>query len=614
MIIVAIDVETKGLDWKDPAQGLFGIAVTTNQGMSEYIDVRDFPQATYFVNDWLKKADKIVNHNIKFDIHHLLEFGIDVPVEKCECTSIRAALIDEHLTSMSLDSLAKKYLNASKVDDIYEKLAALFGGKPTRKEQIVNLHRAPKELVAPYALKDVELALQLWQWQEAEIERQGLQKVWNLERELFPVIVEMERGGVRIDTTRAYKAVEDITIAFDTAREKLHAIAGWPCNHNPSGDIQTLFQPKQVGNDWVLCDGTIADVTPQGKPSIGSAVLKRMSHPAAALILECRKLAKTRDTFLKGHIISNLHKGRLHANINQVVTGSMDWAGTEGTKTGRFSMSRPALQQIPARDKNIAAIIRPLFLPDEGEEWLSIDYRQFEFRIFAHYVNSPAINKMYADNPDMDFHQLVADIAGIPRNATEAGGPNAKQVNLGVLMGMGEGKMAKEMLLPYTVTRKTFGNGYVKEFLEAGEEAKEVIAKYHAAIPGVQLMSRQAQKRASERGYVFTLMGRYIRYKSKSDVYKAPSNIYQGGAADCLKQKLIEVNALLKREGKGRILLSVHDEINLSIPKGDVDLRNKIIECMETFDGERCPIALRVPIKTDPGVGENWAAASGKGC
>lgn len=607
--VVCFDVETFGLDWKDPTQGVFGVAFLSDSEKF-YFDVRKTPEKLGYIEKQFLEADKIVNHNIKFDVHMLTQLGVKIPVEKCECTQIRAALINEHLPRMSLDYLSETYLGKNKENDIYPELAKIFGGDPTRKAQILNLHRAPFELVSKYAIKDVVLAKELWEWQEKEIERQGLQKVWGLEKRLFPVIVKMERGGVRIDEGRAIKSKKELEKILFKTEQELYKIAGFECNYNPSHDISRIFNPQLINNEWVLCDGTIADKTNTGKASIGSNVLKRMTHPAANLILRCRKISKTINTFLDGHILGHVKNGKLHANINQVVGGFGD--STEGTKTGRFSMSRPALQQIPARDADIAAILRPLFLPDEGDEWLSVDYSQFEFRIFAHYVNNTDINRMYSENPRMDFHQLVADLAGIPRNATEAGGPNAKQVNLGVLMGMGEGKMAQEMLLPYTKEMANF-DGKEREILIAGEEAKDVIIKYHESIPGVKQMAQSAKRVALNRGYVFTLMGRHVRYPNKSQVYKAPSNIYQGGAADCLKVKLIELDELLTREGKGRILFSVHDEINISIPRGDRDLQEKIVRCMETFDGISCPIELRVPIKSDPGVGLNWAEASGKG-
>jgi DNA polymerase-1 len=464
--------------------------------------------------------------------------------------------------------------------------------------------------VAKYAKKDVELAFKLWQWQEKEIKKQDLENVWALEKKLFPVIVDMERKGVRIDVKKANDAVNTLSIKIQKLTNKLHGLAGFECNFNPSGDIVKLFSPKLNANgDWELRDGTLCEKTPLGKPSINSEVLKRMSDPCASVILSLRKLTKTRDTFLNGHIISNLNEGYIHANINQVVNEARGI--TEGTKTGRFSMSRPALQQIPARDKDISSILRPLFIPDPGEVWLSIDYRQFEFRIFAHYVKNDEIIKLFHENPDIDFHQLVADIANIPRNAKESGGPNAKQVNLGMVMGMGAGKMAKEMRMPYTVEKIKKNDGSIKERIIPGEAALDVLNKYHKAIPGVREMQNSATARAEGRGYVFTLAKRRIHYPNKNQCYKAASNIYQGGAADCLKQKLIEVHALLKKEGRGRILLSVHDEINLSVPD-DKALIDKIVTCMETFDGIECPIKLRVPIRTDPGTGNHWGSASGK--
>lgn len=444
--IIAIDTETFGLEWmKHKVEGkphVFGVALSVKNGdmfPSWYFDIRETPGVVDWLKDLTKTVPKWINHNIKYDVHSLRTIGVDLLLGKCDCTMIRACLIDEHLHTYNLDDLCQKYLKRGKESEIYTKLAELFGGPPTRKAQMENIHKAPCDVVRPYAVMDSELAFRLWLWQEGEIEKQELELICDLESRLFPHIVELEWQGIRVDEERANMAAEDLTVKIDSTRVKLDEIAGFHVNPNPSGSIKELFKPtKNDAGEWVLVDGTVCPATGTGAPSINAEVLRSMVHPAAELILSTRKMIKTRDTFIKGHILSNVHAGHVYPNINQTKSesgsGGAD-AGVEGTGTGRFSYTRPALQQIPARDRDVAEIVRPIFLPDAGDIWSYGDLDQHEFRIFAHYAKPKALLEAYQRDPDLDIHQKVADMTGLPRNAPVSGGPNAKQLNLACVDG-----------------------------------------------------------------------------------------------------------------------------------------------------------------------------------
>ena len=608
---VAIDVETKGLRWWLPEEGIFGIAVSYPNGENHYFDIRRQPEAV----TWLKaqQPNKVVNHNMKFDLHMLWSLGIKWDPSICECTMVRAGLIDEHLMSYSLDSLAKLYLKQKKVDEIYGILADMYGGPATRKKQIGNLHLAPPEIVAPYAKMDTQIALKLWEWQEIEIHKQKIRDIVDFEQRLFPAVFDMERRGVCVDEVKASKSVSKLTVEIERAQKELNHIAGFECNPNPSGDIHKLFSPEKREDGWYACDGTKLGTTPAGKASINTEALRDMQHPAASLILKCRKLTRCRDTFLKGHVLGHSHNGVLHPNINQVKGDS------GGTGTGRFSYTKPALQQIPARDKDIAGIMRPIFIPDAEYVWCCWDYSQFEFRMFSHYVNDPDILKLYRDNPNVDYHQMVADLTGLPRNAPIAGGPNAKQLNLSMIYDMGEASIARTLNLPLSSEPHAFvgKDGKKVVYYKAGPEAKKIIEQYHTAIPGVRQLYDNVKSVGASRGYVRSILGRHMRYPNGRGLNKAKAILCQGSSADCMKQKIIEIfDYFQKEEPTCRMYLSVHDEINLGIPKKHPRFRKvirKIQHMLETFDGVISPIKLRVPITTDFGMGYNWAEASGKG-
>ena len=318
------------------------------------------------------------------------------------------------------------------------------------------------------------------------------------------------------------------------------------------------------------------------------------------MILRLRKMLKTRDTFLRGHILGHHHNGVIHANFNQTRSDN-----DLGTGTGRLSVNSPALQQIHKRDADIAAVVRAVFLPDEGAEWVCYDWAQMDFRVFAHYVKNPQILKMYADNPATDFHRLASDLTGLPRSPRFAGDANAKQINLGLVFGMGRGKLAQEMGLPYT---EEMDESRKRTWLRPGPEAEAVFERYHEAIPGVDELLKNASSVAKSRGFVRTIMGRRIRFPRGQFTHKAGGLIFQGTAADALKVKLVELDAFLESDGgtNARLLLNVHDEFDTSVPAHRGDVREEITRIVTKFDGIDTPIKFRVPILSDQGTGPNW--------
>ena len=600
--VLVIDTETTGLDWwRDK---LFGISIAWDD-QSAYWDVRQDPQVIQWLQDLIReeRVGTWVGHNIKFDYHFLREAGVTLPPERIDCTMIRGALINEHEPTFSLDFLARKYAGMQKDEEIYAELAALFGGRATRNVQMPNISRAPIRVVSKYAIQDAVVTLALYNWQQAEIERQDLYRVHSLERDLMPVIIDMEEQGVCVDVERAERAVRELTLRVDREQSALNSLAGFEVNPNPSGSITELFKPERgEDGEWYLVDGTRADKTEGGKASINAECLRRMKHPAAKMILDLRKMMKTRDTFLKGHILGHHHDGIIHCNYNQTKNDA-----EAGTGTGRLSVTNPALQQIPSRDKDIKSLVRPIFIPDVGASWLGMDWSQFEFRVANHYGNVPAILSAYASNPDLDFHQLVSDLTGIPRNAQYAGGPSSKAINLGLAFNMGSGRLAQECGLPYTEEEGPNGNTYLK----AGPEALAMFEKYHAANPGMRNTSQKASSLAKERGFVHSMLGRHLRFPGGQFVHKASGLIYQATSADCMKQKLIELHTYLNTHGCGRLLLTVHDEVGISLDNDSKEHADEIARIYTTFDGVECPIKLRVPITCDWGTGADWYQAKG---
>jgi len=616
--VVAIDTETTGLKWWQDK--VFGISCSTPDGKDYYWDIRQHPQTINWLNDQLKKSDcpLIVNHNIKFDLHMLREAGVKMDPYKVDCTMIRSALINEHLMSYNLDSVAKEYLDVRKVDDIYEKLSALFGGKPTRAAQMPNLHRAPVDLVAHYAKGDSMVALKLWQWQEEEIEKQELRGICDFERRLFPHIYDMEHRGIRIDVAEAEMAIVRLEGRVKYIQGELNKVAGFDVNMNPSGSIHKLFNPKRNKEGvWIAIDGTPLEQTGTGKACIDATALKKMKHPAAELIIRGRQLAKCKNAFLQNQILGFARiredgTSYVHPNINQ--TKSDKDGAVEGTISGRFSYTDPALQTIPARNKEIASICRPCFLPDPGQLWSYGDLDQIDFRMFVHYANVPSVIAGYKDDPYLDFHQKVADLTGLPRSPKDAfalGGSmaNAKQVNLSMVFSIGHGHLADMFGLPWEWDEFKDERGKTIRFQKAGPEIEEIVENYHQMIPGVREITAKAKSIARTRGYVRTLLGRHIRFPGAYNCRKAASLIFQGSAADVNKELIIRFGEYFKSEAPDcRMLLNIHDETSFSLDP-DPARSLKILKDLKRLAWDWPQ--LRVPISIDfSKPSEHWWAAT----
>jgi DNA polymerase I-like protein with 3'-5' exonuclease and polymerase domains len=589
-LVIAFDTETTGLTITDR---VFGFSVAAD-GWSGYFDIREYPQAVRWVSEM--RPARIVAHNASFDYRMATRTGFTLDLSLFDDTVIRASLIDEHLPAYSLDALGERYLGERKQAEIYPQLAALFGGRATRNVQMPNIHRAPSSIVAPYAIRDAELTLALWKWQEAEIERQGIEDIVTFERRLMPTLIRAEMRGIRVDLERADAAFRALDIQAREEQRGLDKLLGRAVNVNSTPQVRALFNPERRGGVWVTDTGHTLESTDAGAPSIDAEALRSMdADPRAQGILKVRSLIKTRDTFIAGHIIGSEFGGRVYPTINQCKGESA------GTGTGRLSYTAPAMQQIPSRNKSVAAIVKPIFLPDRDQLWVDGDMQSFEVRVFAHLVNDPNICAQYAANPLSDFHQMVADMTGLPRNATYSGEPNAKQLNLSMIFNSGNGAIADKMGMGWDWNTFDAGGERVT-YKKARAAAMEVIDDYHRKLPGVKKLADGAAQVARDRGYVRTRYGRRMRFPQKRFVYKASGLLIQSTAADINKMNWMIIDEAAREVG-GNIILNTHDSYSLSLP--DAGAWREIKRRVETaYPWFRVPLILELS-----GTGPDWWSA-----
>jgi len=596
--MVALDFETcdpgiqlgTGSSWPFASEGyVCGIAVacaTLPHGL--YVPLRHEGGGNMeneaVVWEWLgaqvsKPTVTLIMANAAYDLGWLWRNGItphNIPYDVLAL----AALHNENEKSYSLDAVGKRFNMGGKDERLlYE--AGLSMGLTNVK---ANLHRMPASYVGQYAEADAALTLRLYEPLMAEMRQQSLMQIVELEREVALVAWHMRRVGVRVDLDKAALVAKDFE-----AKEKecIASIRTWTAINVDVWDAVSI--------DLALREEGAIDIprNRDGRPSIRKEWLAALDTPVARAVYDARRYNKARKTFVESYVLGHHRNGRIHAEFNALRREDDDGEGF-GTVSGRFSSSSPNLQNIPRRDKEIRAAVRTLFLPEPGCVWLKGDYASQEPRLTVHYagrIDLPGAGDMvdrFNADPRLDLHQETAVRMGIDRDT-------AKTINLGIAYGMQAGKLCKQLGLPYT---QKIWKG--REILVPGFEGEQLFAKQKTAVPFISQLFDIAKNRAASNGYIVSLWGRRCRFVRFDDglpayTHKALNRLIQSSAATQTKAGMNMVYDM------GVIpLVSVHDELGFSIPKGDTALVKRLCEAMEQA------IPLSVPFVVEPTVGDNW--------
>lgn len=593
--LIAIDLETKdpnlkklGSGWPRNDGEIIGIAVAT-ANFNGYFPIghdvggnMDKKMVLKWFEDVCKTNATKIFHNASYDLGWIRSYGFDVQGKIID-TMIAAAVVDENKFSYSLNNLAKDYLGKMKAETELKERAEEWG-----LDAKADLWKLPAQYVGFYAEQDAQLTLELWQRLDHEIRSQSLNDVWKLEMDLLPHVIKMRERGVRVDIEGAEALKKKFILREKELLLKVKKLTTIDIDVWAARSVALAFD--RLGIKYPLTEKT-------GEPSFTANWLENCKEPLAQLIKEIREVNKFYSAFIDS-IIKHAHKGRIHAEINQL-------RGTNGgTVTGRLSYSSPNLQQIPARNKELGPLIRALFLPDIGCKWGSFDYSQQEPRLVVHfasligegYEGTQELIKAYEDE-DADFHQTVAEMANIPR-------AQAKTINLGLFYGMGVNKLSRELGISY-------------------EDAQNILQEYNKRVPFVKKLSERCMQVADKKGFLQTLKGRRCRFNlwepitfglnkalSEQDAilqfgrkgikramtYKSLNRLIQGSAADQTKQAMVDCSNLGYTP-----LLQIHDELCFNIHK-DEDV-TKIKDAMENC------CKLQVPSKVDTEIGDSWGNA-----
>ncbi|MFA5127038.1 MAG: DNA polymerase I [Patescibacteria group bacterium] len=568
--IFSLDTETSGLDLFNDY--LLGISLSWQDQSAYFINLKNQDLKSLVLKNLQPILEnpniKKVGHNIKFDYKVLKLLGIEIKGLEFD-TMIAAYLINPN-RGLRLEELAFAYLGYRKL-----KLSDLLPNQTKKKD--IEVAGIPLEKLGWYACEDADITWRLYQKILPIIkDNKNLELLKNIELPLVPVLAQMELNGILLDKEFLHKMQKEFAKDIEALSKKIYQLAGQEFNiSSPLQLKKILFEDLNISTQGIKKNKT-------GLSTAAAELDKMMTaHPIIPLISEYRELTKLQSTYISAlPALVNKKTGRLHTSFNQTITA-----------TGRLSSSDPNLQNIPTRTST-GRQIRQAFVAPAGAVLLSADYSQIELRLAAALSSDPKMLSSFKKGEDIHA-RTAAEIHKIPLDkVTKEIRRTAKEVNFGVLYGLGSLGLSQRTGL----TRA---------------EAKEFINKYFTIYKKIKAYIDNTKSFANKHGFAQTIFGRR-RYLPdihsslpmlKSAAERMAINMpLQGTAADLMKMAMIKIQVGLNYiSPKAKLVLQVHDELVLEVPKTDLDKVVKFVaKTMENIH------KLAVPLITDVEIGKNW--------
>jgi DNA polymerase-1 len=588
--VLSIDTETTSTDALRAE--LVGISLSCEAGRAWFIPVAEdrggkgLSPATVSKHLSPLLADPAilkVGQNIKYDMLVLASRGMPV-AGACFDTMVASYMLRPDGTH-NMDALAAEHLNYRTIT--YDDLTG------TGKHRVAIREVEPEKL-SEYAAEDADVTLRLYQALEPKLRDQQMLSICEeIEFPLVGVLAGMERHGIALDTKYLGTLSKELEKSLAGLTDSIHAHAGGEFNVNSTQQLsRVLFETLSLPTQKKTKTGFSTDVR----------VLEtlRRHHPIVAELLKYRQQQKLKSTYVDAlPTLVNPSTGRVHTSYNQTVA-----------LTGRLSSSDPNLQNIPIRTELGSKIRRAFVAGDDRHLILSADYSQIELRIMAHVTGDPGLTEAFRNGEDI--HTTTASkVFGVkPAEVTKDMRRKAKEVNFGIMYGIGPFGLATRLDIPQA-------------------EAKEIISTYFTRFPGVKGYITATIEEARKNGFVQTLLGRkrYFpeinsrNFPVRSNAERQAINMpIQGTAADMIKIAMIRIHEALqgtpsKRAGgrggengtgrlNARMLLQVHDELVFEVPRGEIDRVTGMVR-----DKMENALPLAVPVVVDVGSGANWLEA-----
>jgi DNA polymerase I-like protein with 3'-5' exonuclease and polymerase domains len=613
--VLSLDTETYDPELEDHGPGwgrgkghIVGVSIGADNDGAWYFPVRHTVEPEYnmdpekvfaWLRDTLGRAHQPkVGANLVYDVGWLMEENVQVKGELVDVQLAEALLYERGV--VNLDWLGEKYLGEGKQTSmLYQWLADFYGGDATGKQR-ANIWRSPPRLAGPYAEQDAALPLRIAKLQYIELANQGLLDVLNVENGLIPLMVAMRRAGVSVAVDKAEELRDRLIGMQQKQQQKLDHMAGMAVSVDSAASLAKMFDA--VGVEYPRTKPT--EKKPTGSPSFTRTWLEHCDHPLAELVKDIRRVSKLRGTFVESYILNSHVNGKVYGQFH-LLRGD-----DNGTRSGRLSSSTPNLQNIPSRDKELAPLVRGMFIPDPGHhQWRRFDYSQIEYRFLVHFAQGPGAmdaQRRYHQDPDTDYHEFVINMIHEMTGFTLDRKP-AKNINFGLIYGMGIPKLLRTLGL-------------------SKAEGKKLFDAYHKALPYVKTTMDAVSQEAARSGIITTIMGRRSRFDlwqpqgrdhggialpyeaairqygsvARAHTHKALNRRLQGSAADMMKVAMLKCwrEGVFDEVGVPRV--TVHDELGHSDPGGKDTAFAYMKRTLETA------IPLNIPVRVDEECGPDW--------
>jgi len=565
------DTETTGLD--PLSAELVGVSLSWKENEAVYVPCEDGKAVLRALAPLLEDASvRKGGQNMKYDASVMETHGVRVKPLAFD-TMVASYLLDPGRGVHNLDALALRHLGIRKIAT-----EELIG----KGEEQISMADVPVEKVARYAAEDADCTFRLFGFFRPRLEEQGLRKLFDdVEMPLVPVLVAMERAGVKVDAGRLVAMSAELGAAAERLAKEVQELAGEEVNVNSPKQLgPILFEKLQIQKG----SGRRVRRTKTGYATDARTLEDYEAHPIVAKLLEYRETTKLKSTYVDA-LPQMVHPktGRIHSSFHQTVAA-----------TGRLSSADPNLQNIPVRTE-AGRRIREAFVPEAGHLLLSADYNQIELRLMAHLSGDPGLCEVFRRRGDVHAETAARMFGLNPNEVTREQRSRAKAINFGILYGMGPMRLARDLKITM-------------------DEARAFLEAYFREFPRVREFQREAVERARREGFVTTLLGRRreipeiasgdppVRANAENMAMNTP---LQGTAADLIKVAMIRIHRRLEGERwKSRMILQVHDELLFECPEGEVERWKPVVK--REMEGA---LELDVPIVVDVGVGRNWLEA-----
>ena len=586
---VAVDTETDSLD--EMQARLVGVSLATAPGEacyipllhgkasdggldfdgSETVEQLDQKDALKALKPMLEDPSVLkIGQNLKYDMVVLGRHGVEVaPIDD---TMHMSYVLDAGMHGHGMDELSQLHLG--------HKCIAFSEVAGKGKNQIT-FDQVPVDKATEYAAEDADVTLRLWMLLKPRLAGEHRMTVYEtLERPLVPVVVGMERAGVKVDKAVLARLSANFAQKMAQYEDEVYELAGEKFN---------IGSPKQLGEilfDKMSLEG--GRKTKTGAWSTDADTLETLAaqgHDLPQRVLDWRGLSKLKSTYtdaLPGYI--NPETGRVHTSYSLAATS-----------TGRLASSDPNLQNIPVRTDD-GRQIRAAFVAEKGNKLISADYSQIELRLLAHIADIEALKKAFAEG--LDIHAMTAsEMFDTPiKGMDPAVRRRAKAINFGIIYGISAFGLANQLGI-------------------SRGEAGEYIDRYFKRFPGIRDYMESTKEFVRKNGYVETIFGRRVHLPGinsksqaeKSFVERAAINApIQGSAADIIRRAMIRMpGELAGAKLEARMLLQVHDELIFEAPSGEADKTAKKVA--EVMSGAAEPaVKLTVPLDVDARAADNW--------